>query len=80
MTVSGLIAGSLGGLVTGGLVVLIIGVGSSLVSGRNNTGIDAIGLIMLVVGIGGLTAWRRWFSRRSAIDHPGEPAEGRERG
>lgn len=76
LTVPGLIAGSFGALVTGGMVVLIVGVASTLVSGRNNTGIDGIGLIMLVTGMGGLAVWRHWFTRRNA-GQPPEPPEGR---
>lgn len=75
LTAPGLIAGSFGGLVTGGMVVLIVGLASTPLSGRNNTGTDGIGLIMLVTGVGGLTAWRRWFSQRND-DHPPEPPVG----
>ena len=72
MTTAGLVAGSFGGLVTGGLVILIIGVGSTLVSGRNDAGVDGIGLIMVVVGGGGLLAWRRWALRRSSVGGRGK--------
>ena len=77
MTVPGLIAGSFVALFNGGMVVLIVGVASTLITGRNNTGVDGIGLIMFAVGVGGLFAWRLWF-RRSSISP--SPAEGRERG
>ena len=76
MTLPALIAASCGALVTGGIVVLILGVGSTLVTGRNNTGIDGIGLVMLVVGIGGLAGWRRWYRQRMRATTP-EPPEGR---
>jgi len=71
MTLPALIAGSFGALVTGGMVVLILGV-----IGRNNTGIDGIGLVMLVVGIGGLSGVRRWYKQRMRASSPESP-EGR---
>jgi len=75
MTLPALIAASFGALVTGGIVILILGVGSALATGRNNTGIDGIGLVMLVVGIGGLAGGRRWYRQQQMRASTPDPAE-----